>query len=348
MPSFDLAGLQLRDAHGEGFFSEEERNRRHRVLERISAYGGKTDQLYKANGLESLREGASVWRLSSGIDRSTKNSGSRIREIETHWPEVDEKDVLYQTEALDGGDSSSNEQAITQQPEAQMPPIDDNFTENYYEISNQVEPVTERDLRDKIATKAFYTSTTQKLYQGVDWRNSKCRRPDPPSTVIEPRPDMVTQRTKRYESKPEVWQKFSKKPFTWDYLQTRDGHYLRRPFALGHVSGEGEKDVDGETFTPLTMMRSSKPKYTITSRRGYVPGYTGCVLWANPKPPLSAEREPRRESTARVHRPLNTPRNDSAYKHRGPLSRMVTLTHPFNPYNKMQPVNGRTASGNRV
>ena len=63
MPSFDLAGLQLRDAHGEGFFSGEERNRRHRVLERISAYGGKTDQLYKPNDLESLREGASVWRL---------------------------------------------------------------------------------------------------------------------------------------------------------------------------------------------------------------------------------------------------------------------------------------------
>lgn len=37
-------------------------------------------------------------------------------------------------------------------------------------------------------------------------------------------------------------------------------------------------------------------------RRGYVPGYTGCVLWANDSPPLSAEKEPRRESTARVHK----------------------------------------------
>ena len=39
---------------------------------------------------------------SSDIDRSTKNSESQIGEIETHWPEVDDKDVLSQTEALDG------------------------------------------------------------------------------------------------------------------------------------------------------------------------------------------------------------------------------------------------------
>ena len=37
-------------------------------------------------------------------------------------------------------------------------------------------------------------------------------------------------------------------------------------FCRGHVSGEGEKDVYGETFTPLTNLRLSKPRYTMTSK----------------------------------------------------------------------------------
>ena len=45
-----------------------------------------------------------------------------------------------------------------------------------------------------------------RLYQGVDWSASKSYRPDPPSTVLEPRPDMVTQRIRRYEDSPELWQ----------------------------------------------------------------------------------------------------------------------------------------------
>ena len=32
------------------------------------------------------------------------------------------------------------------------------------------------------------------------------RKPDPRLTVIEPRPDMVSQRIRRYEAKPELWQ----------------------------------------------------------------------------------------------------------------------------------------------
>ena len=61
-----------------------------------------------------------------------------------------------------------------------------------------------------------------------------------------------------------------------------------------------------ETFSCDINILSLLNLFLISSlyilRRGYVPGYTGCVLWTNPKPPLSAEREPRRESTARVHR----------------------------------------------
>ena len=32
------------------------------------------------------------------------------------------------------------------------------------------------------------------------------RKPDPRLTVIAPRPDMVSQRIRRYEAKPELWQ----------------------------------------------------------------------------------------------------------------------------------------------
>ena len=49
MPSFEAVrpshthGYLLQSSHAEGFFSEEERNRRRKVLERIPALGGRNE-----------------------------------------------------------------------------------------------------------------------------------------------------------------------------------------------------------------------------------------------------------------------------------------------------------------
>jgi len=345
MPSFEAVrpsqthGYLLQSSHAEGFFSEEERNRRKKVLERIPALGGRYE-----TGLSIAGSSNNV--ISENDRNARRGSLSPVSTYDKELQHIRDTDTPH----ID----SQRHQNTDMEPKVSMTDSEDHNEEAYQSVLNY------QEARDKLAMKGFYTSTTQKLYQGVDWSASKSYRPDPPSTVLEPRPDMVTQRIKRYEDSPEYWQTFSSRPFTWDFLQTRNGSYVNRPIAFtseksgqipnyaGHTAGEGEKDVNGESFIPLTNLRVSKPRYTMTSKRGYIPGYTGCVYWANAVPPLSAEKEPRRESTARAHKPFATPRSSSAHKHQGPLSRMVTGTHPFNPYNKTYPFEGLTASGNRV
>jgi len=347
MPSYEAVrpsqapGYLLQSSRGEGFFSEEERARRRKVLERIPVLSNRYET--------GLNQASISDNGSFENDRNTRRSSlSPVNRTEVELQQF-----------KDTGSSlmnSDNQQINGRESKMSMnTSYSDTINEEIYQsvLNNQ-------EIRDKLATRAFYTSTTQKLYQGADWSASKSYRPDPPSTTLEPRPDMVTQRIKRYEENPECWQRFSSKPFTWDFSQTRNGHYVNRPIAftnekggqipnyMGHIAGEGEKDVNGESFMPMTKLRLSKPRYTMTSKRGYVPGYTGCVYWANSVPPLSAEKEPRRESTARAHKRFNTPRSSSGFNHQGPLSRMVTMTHPFNPYNKTNPFEGMTASGNRV
>ncbi|CAB4033927.1 Hypothetical predicted protein, partial [Paramuricea clavata] len=94
-------------------------------------------------------------------------------------------------------------------------------------------PATRDDIRfrDYLANKAFYTTSTQKLYQGVDWCNRLIRSPVPPKTSKELNADTVSYRyeSKRYQPRNENWQQFGSRPFSWDYVQTRDGHHISGP-----------------------------------------------------------------------------------------------------------------------
>lgn len=72
-------------------------------------------------------------------------------------------------------------------------------------------------------------------------------------------------------------------------------------------------------------------------RRGNIPGYTGCVLFTAHHPSHSKEVDPKACTTARVYRELKVPSKVhlSPFKHKGPMSKMVTLTRPYNPFNKI-------------
>ncbi|XP_032239553.1 spermatogenesis-associated protein 48 [Nematostella vectensis] len=218
-------------------------------------------------------------------------------------------------------------------------------------------PATElmknKEWRDAVATRSFYTSQTQRLYNGVDWANSLPPALDPPSTTLEFRPDMVSQKfsLKRYDARPAKWQELGCRPHSWDYTQSRNGHYIYKKVdfcspskKVGHIpgytgctSGYGERDYPGKPFGAITLVRSGKPRYTDTARKGNIPGYTGCVLFTNHHPSHSKEPQPKVPTTARVHRTLQvpTPVNLSPFNRTSAMSKMVTLVHPFNPYNKI-------------
>lgn len=210
-----------------------------------------------------------------------------------------------------------------------------------------------KEWRDAVATRAFYTSETQKLYSGVDWSAIIPQSASPPPTTVELQPDMVSFRftSKRYAPKAEMWQQMGSRPHSWDFVQSRNGHHVRGPMDFcspskttrhipgysGHSSGYGERDHPKKPFTPLSIVHSQKPRYSETSRRGNIPGYTGCVLFSAHHPTHSQERDPKASTTSRVHRELKVPTKVqlSPFRHKGPMSKMVTLTSPYNPFNKV-------------
>lgn len=224
------------------------------------------------------------------------------------------------------------------------------------ELSQKVptsELLKNKEWRDAVATRAFYTSETQKLYSGVDWSSMIPPSVPPPPTTVESQPDVVSFRfsTKRYAPRAELWQQIGSRPHSWDFVQSRSGHHVYGPVDFctpskrtghvpgysGHSPGYGERDHPRKSFTPIAVTRTSKPRYTDTAKRGNIPGYTGCVLFTAHHPSHSKEVDPKACTTARVYRELKVPSKVhlSPFKHKGPMSKMVTLTRPYNPFNKI-------------
>ncbi|XP_028401216.1 spermatogenesis-associated protein 48-like [Dendronephthya gigantea] len=228
------------------------------------------------------------------------------------------------------------------------------LTSQQWEVENPTHVREDIRLRDYLANKAFYTTSTQKLYQGVDWHKRINRSPAPPKTSKELNADTVSHRyeLKRYEPRNEKWQVIGSRPFSWDYNQTRDGHHAPGPVSfcsphrkiahlpgyMGYVSGgPGEMDDPKSSFYSSNKQRTLKPRYTYTARKGNIPGYAGCVLFYDHTPACVNDPEHLRSTTANTYRPHEEGQcnSKSPYKKSAPMSRMVTLTRPFNPFNQV-------------
>ncbi|XP_046848954.1 spermatogenesis-associated protein 48-like isoform X3 [Xenia sp. Carnegie-2017] len=195
-------------------------------------------------------------------------------------------------------------------------------------------------LRDYLAKKAFYTTSTQRLYEGADWDERITSSQLAPKTSKEVHADPVSFRveSKLYAPNVEGWQQFGSRPFSWDYVQTRNRHCLPGPVRLGHVgSGPDEMDDKRILYHSQNRQRTMQPKYATAGRKGNIPGYTGCVLFSNYDPAGINDPEHQRSTTRLTYRSHEEflSENNSAFKKSSPMSRMVTLTHPFNPFNKV-------------
>jgi len=215
------------------------------------------------------------------------------------------------------------------------------------------ELVKNKDWRDAVAMRSFYTSATQRLYEGANWSSKLRPGPDPPPTTLEPRPDMVAYRfaNKRYEPQAKDWQNIASRANGWDYVQSRNGYHIYGPVGYcshskkvqhipgytGCTAGVGENDNPSTSYIPLTLLRTPQPRYTNTARKGNIPGYTGCVLFSGHHPAHSKHPQPKATTTHRIHKELKVPKqiNLSPFNRTSVMSKTITLTHPYNPFNKI-------------
>ncbi|KAM5158268.1 protein SPMIP7 [Mantella aurantiaca] len=205
--------------------------------------------------------------------------------------------------------------------------------------------------RDALVHKFMYTSSIQRAYEDVPWDSKLPPKLQPPESTLEKMPDPISQHftLKRYEPKPEIWQLTGD---MWDRFQTRVFHGQKKPLTfispyphMDHIPGYcgftgsvNTEDIDnpGGVFTPFTKVRTLQPRYTNTAHTPNIPGYTGRVHWIAIHPANSNLPSPPSYTDKKMNGSLIGSRTGSAYKHQGPLSKMITTVSPCNPYNKLE------------
>ncbi|KAG8572285.1 hypothetical protein GDO81_012001 [Engystomops pustulosus] len=206
-------------------------------------------------------------------------------------------------------------------------------------------------LKEDLVRKFMYTTSTQRAFEDVPWDMKLPAKLQPPETTIEKMPDQVSQRftLKRYESQPEIWQVASG---MWDRFQTRMFHGHKKPKdfispypRMDHIPGycgftgsTNSEDIDNPNtdYFSFTKVRNMEPQYTNTAHTPNIPGYTGRVYWIAIHPAHSKDPSYLLPSDTNINRSFPGSRIGTAFKHRGPLSRMVTTVSPYNPFTKVE------------
>jgi hypothetical protein len=217
------------------------------------------------------------------------------------------------------------------------------------------EDLEQEDLQKKLGNLALsyqYGTTTQRSHNEVNWEN-KLPNPVPiPVSTLEPKPDLISVRLniKRLEESPAVWQSMGR---VWDYLQRRDSVSEQKekgvefcspnrsthqvPGYSGQIKWREFQDNPHAPGPTNQVITTEKPRHTNTARRANIPGYAGHVHWTTLRPAHSKEVFPDPTSSARVHRKLPTYPQSSPFVRTSPLSKMVSLNSPYNPFNKVEP-----------
>jgi hypothetical protein len=194
-----------------------------------------------------------------------------------------------------------------------------------------------------------YQTSTARAHKDVEWYKKLPAQPSPPEHHEE-KPDKITTRLniKRYASAPAGWQAFGR---IWDYVQARGGYHIRGPQAVifcsshkkdgkipsysGHLPDQETAENMAVPIGRHTQIYQLRPQPTKTACKQNIPGYTGCVYWSAKHPTNSNFGLPIKTTTARVHRPIPLEEEYSPFHRTGVLSKMVTLTYPYNPFNKV-------------
>ncbi|XP_022108106.1 uncharacterized protein C7orf72 homolog [Acanthaster planci] len=169
----------------------------------------------------------------------------------------------------------------------------------------------------------------------------------PPLTTMEPRSDFLSYRSMRYDSRQLPWQRVAP---VWDRVQERPhvgcnvtsrligGGAVKATTENAKQSASKKKEDIALDDKILQLVREEKVPSMFVRK---CPGYAGYV----PRSPLRVSMEtasifPDQRTMSTMKSSYRTfPTREYAVKefaHKGPLSRTVTLTYPYNPYNKVE------------
>ncbi|XP_063951763.1 uncharacterized protein LOC129277568 [Lytechinus pictus] len=205
---------------------------------------------------------------------------------------------------------------------------------------------------NQLAIRAFWTSTTRRMTEQACLPVPKFR---PPSSTLERNADLVKYRPWRYDVGPATWQEIT--PPVWDRIQERARIKPRQSYprptpvinttaftpipAINRPKSGKSKLKDGGSISVNEKITDLVKRERLTST--YVrqcPGYAGY----RPRSPLRIPMENLNEPNLRMmttmkasYRPLMFPLiNMDHFLHKGPMSRTVTLTYPYNPFSKVE------------
>lgn len=204
------------------------------------------------------------------------------------------------------------------------------------DFSQSIRPLT-KDIVDAICHDVTYTSTTR---LATEEGKLPMRKVVPPKSTFEINSDMVKNRPHKYEQFPELWQSVA---CTWDRVQ-------RRPIMTNR-----EKTQQTVQLTPSRLLPRRAPRKDVkvvhqkinelvkteelaTPYVPQCPGYAGF----RPRSPIEASLKKQRESETHQSIQMTSYRPfpekeyhiSEGHHHQGPFSRTVTLTYPYNPFNK--------------
>ena len=201
--------------------------------------------------------------------------------------------------------------------------------------------------REKLARSFMWSTATQRAYTEAGWEGRLPTPLSPSPTAREATPDPVTPQLniRRYHSTPEIWQIVTPE---WDFVQTRvrshcgavqPGVNFCSPFKqqqqmpgyFGWTPGREDTDFPSGGFSAPLLVRSLQPSTTNISRGANIPGYMGHVHWTMTSPPNSANQL----TSARTHRHIPLDEEPSPFRRSSPLSKMITLVPPHNPFKRI-------------
>ncbi|XP_031760057.1 spermatogenesis-associated protein 48 isoform X2 [Xenopus tropicalis] len=199
--------------------------------------------------------------------------------------------------------------------------------------------VSNESLREAMARKFMFTSSTQSAYEEVPWDSKLPAKLSPPESAVKmkSRSASASFTPMKSEFHPEPWQVNGR---LWDRFQTRRTYTGTRPNTLGCTGSRNSEDIDNPSaeYTPFTKVRTQQPHYYKSAYSPNIPGYTGRVHWMAIHPANSNLRSPPSSAnTQMIGSPLSSEAAASA-RHQAPLSNMVTTVAPYNPFNKSNKV----------
>jgi len=179
----------------------------------------------------------------------------------------------------------------------------------------------------------FYTYTPSSDMRDISI-TPKPKAPEPVSTIPKVPANPVRFRQQVKHARPEAWQKVG---VIWDKCQERNGFNDSKSILESNTKTEGNRLLSRPRMQhqqPKKVTGQEKPQKE--SFNSHIPGYGGY----KPQLPIkhwtdsfSAIGTTTSQTYCRKHPRISY--RLPQYGHKGPMSRLVTLTEPFNPFNKI-------------